>query len=82
MMEVNHWLPKTLKQDYAAQFPFEFLSPISLTMTTTSGRVQIRVQHSRPSIMNAAITTMEQSSARKTYEQTPSNGANGATQAP
>jgi len=32
--------------------------------------------------MNAAITTMEQSSARKTYEQTPSNGANGATQAP
>jgi len=66
-----------LKWDPLAETP----SPKALTMTTTGGRAQIQMQN-RPSTMNAMIPMMELSSGQKTYEQTPSNGVNGKTQAP
>jgi len=77
MMEVNRRLLKTLKRDPPAQFP----SSIALTMTTTGGWAQIRVQH-RPSMTKDGISMMERSITRKTYVQTPSNNANSTTHDP
>jgi len=77
MTEANHRPSKMLKQDPLVQIP----SIKALTMTTTGGRAQIGVQN-RPPTTNAALSTTQRSSGRKTYAQTSSKGANGNTQAP
>jgi len=49
MMEVNHWPSILSEQDTPAPSP----NPQALTVPSTSGRVQIQVQH-KPSTLNTA----------------------------
>jgi len=65
MMNVDWWLPKTSERDSLALFP----SPIALTATPTSGRVQTPVQH-RPYTLKNIPPMTKRASAQKSYEPT------------